>query len=1185
MMAAATKAKKRFNCYFDLEDRLYDFFRQHGGAQHQFFLDRQKHHSEPLFVDEVARLNNPSFDEFKAKCLLPGVPVVLVNTVRARTSELWSLETFRTLETRGHIVRDLLYEKDIHGHTIGDFLHHIQDVQAELDDGRLWCLANVEVDSLRPDLGRDVELPKYLEVHNPGNLFSYLQMRHPLSSLLYVGGKFAHTGLHLEACSTWVWRYNAWGGDMLYMIWPAEKTPVLRDHPLLGDILLRNPSTYVPLDVFHDAGIFPKICLVKPGEAIVIPGGCAHQTLNMGTSVSVSGDFMPLESLEQAYTTLQMDRMARRSSVSLLPVKKMAWNFACDQLRVANNVFGLSGSLPALMSDSSCSNSAPHSTPTMSGPPETDWAEGEEQVLVVEEAEGDLESDSLAAKGGNVLAVNLDGDTLQLHNRIERAEKSQSSVALAALSGVCQGVGNSDVEREIAMALLLWSPHESESKTAAGTALAETRSCHVPSQDEPGLNSPTPFHAKLDEKISDETRIGSACGTPCTGVSSDMNRAIVGSDMSVGFSCRASILADQRKDLLHNLRCASKVLRQITQEEGCVKPALVPNWESARDTLHDNSKLAGLDRWQWNGRAPMGQKKQCSICEIEIFNIFIQCWDCEIEKSDSTPRSSLSSVDSDSARNSVLRRAFGPTNPEPIITSNEHENGLLSEAKSSFRPSFDICKQCFDSQAFLDEPEKLPSMHDQSTHRFVYQARIPLEKIRAAVENFGICITALEQGLIHLPSISRPFDCDPWSSVGWDSCQRDISEQLRSMPPPPPAPRRASVDQNSSHSPPPSRLLPRSQIAAPTSNACVPATVELFGRAYTVRELKRFSGSELCKILVKLNYKDMTASRPNKNSLIAKIFRLMNQPVPEEAVTDKRYLKRPRSGSDEDLDLLLMSDPNLPVPLTKKSRSSREDKSDHPSRSSASTPSRRHSQSSYSELEDISNVGEFVSWRNEQQAHPSFHSPSTGDIVHTPSRSSVDENSEACRQLQSSVHEVPLSGSSVQGHVIDQKPQRSAGDVTLPYRKEHSSVVSHHEPLISRAILPSRDGVRRSKVPAPLQVTHTPSLPPTSMPSPFSSVVQRSPLYISSPQQFPLDSYAASLPPIPVQHQTSRQTRPVPSFRPQQQQQISPNHINSSYGTHHSPSNSNKVLNASQAINLPSAELTVIGTSVKLLAV
>eukprot|EP00741_Cyanophora_paradoxa_P021800 tig00000241_g21043.t1 len=340
--------------YWAAEDSLFDFY---AGLRElpdermrellKIQLEGREHRSRrrlPFVLQRIPRVGDYSDEKFLKLSVERNEPVIFSNAIKIPDVSKWSNDSLQSqLEAKGVrelIVRNLV-TRATHRQSPAEFFGRMRAAgkseAREEAEPNLFYMPDFDVDNILPEIGEQViKVPGVMDNRSLENLFRYFgKVFVPVHRLAYMGPRLTHTGLHIDACGTYAWNTTI-RGRKLFMIWPAHKAAAMREEPLLAhEIYDRFPPTFVPMEVFARCGILPRVALLRPGETLIIPGGCPHQVLNLEESVAVAADFLPVERIPEALSKLQIDRALGMGEKSVIAVKKMCYNFALSVLEHA----------------------------------------------------------------------------------------------------------------------------------------------------------------------------------------------------------------------------------------------------------------------------------------------------------------------------------------------------------------------------------------------------------------------------------------------------------------------------------------------------------------------------------------------------------------------------------------------------------------------------------------------------------------------------------------------------------------------------------------------------------------------------------------------------------------------------------------------------------------------------------
>lgn len=113
----------------------------------------------------------------------------------------------------------------------------------------------------------------------------------PAWTWMFVGPSGTGTALHLDTMGSSAWNALLSGGKEWRILSPERSTraglldpAVAGEHPAVGDFEYR--------------------CTQRPGDLIVVPGGWAHEVVNVGDTVSITGNFVNASNIHTVETTL-----------------------------------------------------------------------------------------------------------------------------------------------------------------------------------------------------------------------------------------------------------------------------------------------------------------------------------------------------------------------------------------------------------------------------------------------------------------------------------------------------------------------------------------------------------------------------------------------------------------------------------------------------------------------------------------------------------------------------------------------------------------------------------------------------------------------------------------------------------------------------------------------------------------
>ncbi|KAI9295466.1 hypothetical protein K502DRAFT_277695, partial [Neoconidiobolus thromboides FSU 785] len=164
-----------------------------------------------------------------------------------------------------------------------------------------------------------IPFPEYMRYDGKFNLVSYLPDIHVVpdlgpkmyNSYYYENGKeFGTTPLHLDAADAInIMNYSSGGPNEPGALWHIFKR---EDIEMLKKFILRYKKDYVNCHPIHDQAVYltekdleglandysvvSHQIYQKPGDAVLIPAGCAHQVQNLHHCIKTAMDFVAPES-------------------------------------------------------------------------------------------------------------------------------------------------------------------------------------------------------------------------------------------------------------------------------------------------------------------------------------------------------------------------------------------------------------------------------------------------------------------------------------------------------------------------------------------------------------------------------------------------------------------------------------------------------------------------------------------------------------------------------------------------------------------------------------------------------------------------------------------------------------------------------------------------------------------------
>lgn len=244
----------------------------------------------------VARSHRPSIEEFTARWLIPGEPVVLTGIVPDwRAHDLWGLEPFRqrlagtVLTVNSAATAEWRYDT----HRVG----HI-DMPSFLDDLANHFAVQVPVLPQAPWVLDDIELPPYFPEEELLGLNFWLQ------------GAGAVTHLHWDGTPGLLALVR---GEKRLHLYAPEQHPFLYPAPRAGgtevnwsevDVLRPNPTRFPEFGRAE-----PRVVTLRAGEVLFIPRHVWHHVHT--TEVSIGVNFW-WRSAHGDQTAFYEERLGRR---------------------------------------------------------------------------------------------------------------------------------------------------------------------------------------------------------------------------------------------------------------------------------------------------------------------------------------------------------------------------------------------------------------------------------------------------------------------------------------------------------------------------------------------------------------------------------------------------------------------------------------------------------------------------------------------------------------------------------------------------------------------------------------------------------------------------------------------------------------------------------------------------------
>ncbi|MFK8101165.1 MAG: cupin-like domain-containing protein, partial [Saprospiraceae bacterium] len=217
-----------------------------------------------------------------------NIPCVVTGLTENWQTENWTLEFFKdnfgdlklNLE-RTNPTTNKVESKEM---LMRDYIDYVISNDSQPEDNPFYN--NTDFNPPK-ELYKDYQLPEYFSC-----MFNNLKEvdTMPTLSWIYLAPLNSITGLHTDIANTSAWNLVI-SGTKFWVFYPSDQAHLLRN----GGVNPFNPD----FDMFPSyKNAKPLVCVQKPGEIVVTPGGMWHAVLNMKTGVSLTENFVNKYNLE-----------------------------------------------------------------------------------------------------------------------------------------------------------------------------------------------------------------------------------------------------------------------------------------------------------------------------------------------------------------------------------------------------------------------------------------------------------------------------------------------------------------------------------------------------------------------------------------------------------------------------------------------------------------------------------------------------------------------------------------------------------------------------------------------------------------------------------------------------------------------------------------------------------------------
>ncbi|KAJ3776204.1 hypothetical protein FB446DRAFT_778258 [Lentinula raphanica] len=280
---------------------------------------------------------------------------ILVREVGQRFRIRWTPEYFiKEYGDQGCLIIEC--QKDTNRRvTVGGFFSQFGNIS---DKGDIWKLKDwpssadfkITFPELYEDFSQAVPIPDYVRRDGKLNIASHFpqnavapdlgpKMYNAMASYQDQGSK-GTTRLHMDmadALNVMTYASDCPDGSPGCAAWDLFRP---EDSAKLRVYLKKKlPAGSTPMDPIHEElGVYSYRVYQRPGEAIFIPAGCAHQVCNLADYIKVAVDFVSPENVQRCEKLTQEFREQNQSKVwkeDVLQLKTMmwfAWLSCCQQL-------------------------------------------------------------------------------------------------------------------------------------------------------------------------------------------------------------------------------------------------------------------------------------------------------------------------------------------------------------------------------------------------------------------------------------------------------------------------------------------------------------------------------------------------------------------------------------------------------------------------------------------------------------------------------------------------------------------------------------------------------------------------------------------------------------------------------------------------------------------------------------
>jgi histone arginine demethylase JMJD6 len=253
----------------------------------------------------IARLHNPTSDEFLEQYGYPGIPVVITGCMKTwKAMESCRPEVlardFGDVEVSVYRTRRMSNVRRVR---LREFVEYVQ----KTDDPDAYYLGSWRFEH---------DIPELVSHFTPPDYFASWHIRLPVGirpcwRWMFIGGRGTGTPLHVDT-----WLTSAWNGVVCgrkkWLFYSPDQRPLLYDGDTEPDTRPL-PSYPITVDAFDpDLARYPNFnrataieCVQESGEIVFTPSGWWHQVVNEETCVSLTENFVNGTNHERVMTSME----------------------------------------------------------------------------------------------------------------------------------------------------------------------------------------------------------------------------------------------------------------------------------------------------------------------------------------------------------------------------------------------------------------------------------------------------------------------------------------------------------------------------------------------------------------------------------------------------------------------------------------------------------------------------------------------------------------------------------------------------------------------------------------------------------------------------------------------------------------------------------------------------------------